>query len=127
MSADVTTEHEAERSTTKIPFPRNRFLTVTSAALFGTATKLLAPDIARATHQPPPGPCEGCNKCDCCVAGPGCTCCDGGGPCYNCGCITNPSSACWYTCASGFLWKCCDFKQGGRCCICAQYIGTVCG
>lgn len=110
------------------PLRRQRFLTVAGAALFGFATKMVLAEQAQALHEPPYAGCFGCNMCDCCVWGPGCTCCSGDGPCYNCGCPTNPSSACWYSCVSGSYWKCCDFKQWNgsyyQCCICRQYIGA---
>jgi hypothetical protein len=106
------------------PMKRSRFLAAAGATVFGFATKMVIADQAQATHEAPYAGCYGCNMCDCCVSGPGCSCCDGNGPCYNCGCPTNPSSACWYSCVSGNLWKCCDFHQGGVCCICRQYIGS---
>jgi hypothetical protein len=101
---------------------RSRFLMISAAGLFATATKLFLPDAAKADVFP----CHGCPLCNCCVAGPGCCSCDGGGPCLDCGCSTNPYSACWYVCSSGYYWNCCDFRQGGACCICKQFTGTPC-
>lgn len=96
---------------------RRRFLTVSAAAFFGLAGKMMFPEVAHASCSFPP--CSGPRCCDCCVWGPGCTCCDG----LYTGVYDN---ACWTCCYGGHWWKCCDFWQYGSLCLCKLYLGGSC-
>jgi hypothetical protein len=132
------TEHLREllfepRSLEQTPLRRSRFLTMSAAAFFGLAGKLVFAEEAQSTTCPcdyNTFPCVGCRVCNCCVWGPGCTCCNG---------LCTPSNpppdpivgcpypnSCWETCADGHWWKCCDFIQCNRQCICKLYLGGSC-
>lgn len=118
-------------------YARNRFMRLSSAALFGFSASLFLPRYAEA-HCPPNGkhPCYGLPLCGtdnagcenrearCCSSTQNyCTAecdhnvvtCDAQGTQYNC----------WVTCHEGHTYRCCDCRQGdGDFCICRFRTGT---
>jgi hypothetical protein len=96
---------------------RRSFLSRTSALFVGLAAGALL-STTKAAHAAQ-APCYG---------GPTCQGCDLNGACDpHCppgfyGCPTN--TACWYACASGRLYRCCDCSTGGSFCVVRKYVGT---
>lgn len=106
----------------QVRFGRSRFLGMLGAALFGTATEILArQQLAHAYHVvvspcKPSGTCHCCNGTSCCESG--CRArvgqCPGGGQCWN-------------ACSSGVLQRCCDYRdRAGRACSCRARVGGTC-
>lgn len=106
-----------------VPFARSRALRLIGAALIGTALRLTAPELARASDGSPPWPCEGAPACHCC-GGSSCSPpytadsahCQGG------------TSQCWYVCSAGDgLYQCCDWHDpSGNLCICVSFAPVPC-
>lgn len=109
----------SDASSSTLPLVRSRFLALTGAVVFGIAGRLVAPNVAGATHNPTPPGCGGFNECDCCN-GTTCSCCSWpGGSHYHC----SSTLQCWNACVNGVLYRCCDWHQDEVDCICSAQIG----
>lgn len=119
-----------------VPFGRNRFLRALGIMLFGFATRLAAPQLARAYHGSTPYPCFGLRECHCCS---GTNCCTtsncGGNDCQYPYHLSCPGGGqCWYTCSGTELFQCCDWQEqiridpsycAWKSCVCVKSFGTV--
>lgn len=124
MVADMGGGQEREGLTTT-PVGRRRFLTLLGGALFGVATRAVAPKSSLAAPTPPL--CNGAPGCDSCDFGGRCTECYRG-PAYTCG-----GNQCWLVAtaadASGCrkYYHCCDWQRSDEStCICRSYAYTSC-
>lgn len=107
------------------PLGRRRFLTLLGGAMFGVATRMVAPNVSLAA--PTPALCSNAPGCDTCNNDGVCTECDNG-PAYTCG-----GNQCWLVStppdASGCrkYYNCCDWQRSDRSvCICRSYAYTSC-
>lgn len=123
-----------DQALANVPFGRNRFLRTLGIVLFGLATRLVAPQLARAYHGSPPHPCYAFGQCHCCN---GTQCC--GGNCQYPGSLGCPGGGqCWYTCVgSEGLYQCCDWQEcipnpppdtgcSWKNCVCVKFLGSFC-
>jgi hypothetical protein len=111
-----------------VPFGRSRLLALVGGAVFGLATRIVAPDPAYAAHDYSAiWPCAGYGICHCC-SGTWCCgfYCDPGYEHGHC----SSGGQCWYTCGCFQMYQCCDWHVFGtnqqQHCICKAIVSD-CG
>jgi hypothetical protein len=122
MSADVQRLVDIDdRHLARVPLGRSRMLRALSLALFGLTVRTMLPEAASAQA---PYPCYGAPRCSCCnerfcCAYPSCT--SESDLCHS-------GTQCWWTCARGWYWICCDWREGstGALCICSEGTNYEC-
>lgn len=107
------------------PLGRRRFLALLGGAMFGVATKMVAPKDTLAA--PTPALCNGAPGCDTCNDSGTCVECDNG-PAFTCG-----GNQCWLvstepdTNGCRKYYNCCDWLRSDESvCICRSYVRTSC-
>jgi hypothetical protein len=122
MSAELAAP-PGEPDEVQVRFGRSRVLRALGAGLFAFAAEsVLRSNPAWATHQPPPGPCFGGNRCDCCQ---GSSCCLSS--CRHTHTHGCPSGGhCWWVRYAGCDWRCCDWEWSSthRHCLCGTCVDT---
>lgn len=115
----------------RVPFGRNRVLSILGTTLVALAVRMALPSSVGAFHRPSPWPCGGFHECECCY---GSDCCGLCAASYTC---NNGTSQCWYVYTSpdpvtgcSDVFRCCDWRQNTgaevSACICREYLGQIC-
>lgn len=124
MATDTRTNNEESRGGAT-PLGRRRFMALLGGAMFGVATRMVAPKDSLAA--PTPSLCNGAPGCDTCNDSGTCVECDNG-PAYTCG-----GNQCWLVgtepdsngCRK--YYNCCDWLRSDESvCICRSYAYTTC-
>lgn len=124
MPVDVS-EKTTHRDGVAAPLGRRRFMALLGGAMFGVATRMVAPNVSVAAPTPPL--CNGADGCDTCNDSGTCVECFNG-PAYSCG-----GNQCWLVSteadANGCrrYYNCCDWLRSDKStCICRSYAYTSC-
>lgn len=99
----------------QVRFGRSRFLAGAGALLLLTAVRLTGGDRAAAFY-----PCTG-TDCTCCS---GSSCCTSG--CMDKNCVCDECSHCWWMCANGVEYQCCDYDSPNGECVCTWQTPISC-
>ncbi|MGI8644010.1 MAG: hypothetical protein ACR2LS_07820 [Thermomicrobiales bacterium] len=125
MAVELNNEPGHQKHDGATPLGRRRFLGLLGGAMFGVATRMVAPKITSAAPTPPL--CNGAPGCDTCNDSGTCVGCDNG-PAYTCG-----GNQCWLVSttpdANGCrkYYNCCDWLRSDESvCICRSYAYTSC-